>query len=505
MKFRRILCTLLAIIMLMCGLTACGTGASANPPTNAGNGENGHDPVEYTKLPETLPVIKIDTADGKDITGDERNQPYKDCTISVDGSENDFGDAAAKVRVRGNNTAGFDKKSFRIKFDSKQGFLGLNGGAKYKNWVLLACYKDISFLRDAIMFEFGKATLAANGYYCSDFTYAEVYINDSYNGLYLVAEQQQVNDGRIEINEPVSGYTGTDIGYLVEYDGNAVGYRTEDHYFSTQGADYGKLTCENGEQSFPIQWPGTPIRYTVKNDVYSTAQDSFIAAYIPNVYKIMYDAVYNDEYYKFNADYTAIERDSECKSSREAVENAVHLDSVVDMFLLQELGCDNDVDFSSFFMTVDMSANGSKKLAYTAPWDFDSGLGMMRGLEKRDTIFTVNRSTNAAKGLNPWLAVLWQADWFKQAVADRWAELTETNLFERINSLIDFVTEKYEPYFAKNYAKWDNLGKKTDPSVQSDTVERFKTHADSAEFLRDWVNHRVEFLTMYFADLYKNI
>ena len=46
-----------------------------------------------------------------------------------------------------------------------------------------------------------------------------------------------------------------------------------------------------------------------------------------------------------------------------------------------------------------------------------------------------------------------------------------------------------------------NLGRKTDPSVQSDTVLTFKTHADSAEFLRDWFNHRVEFLTTYFSEL----
>lgn len=523
---RRIISIILSLLLVLC-LFACtsrtpvhgtdnggtqgigtpdpGDNTGGSGDNTGGSGNEGDDKFEIN-LPETPARIDITTADGTDITGDERNQEYKLCAVTVTGGRDgeDFANKSAQVRVRGNNTAGFPKKSFRVKFDKKQSLLGLNGGAECKNWVLLACYKDVSFLRDAAVFEFGKATLGQNGYYCSDYTYAEVYINDSYNGFYFVAEQQQVNKNRIDINEPVEGYAGVDIGYLIEYDGNANNpYRPEEHYFRMEFND--KLTTEDGGAAYPTQYGYTDSSrhafHTIKNDIYSNAQKTFITDYMNNVYKIMYSALYKNEFYKFNAEYTGIERDYECASSREAIEKVLHIDSAVDMFLLQELGCDNDIDWSSFFMTADMSATGSKKLAYTAPWDFDSGLGMMRGLESLDKIFSANKCTNAMFGLNPWLAVLWKADWFRQELKTRWAALTATDLFKKIDGVIDFVTQKYAPQITKNYQKWDNLGVYTDERVQSPTVLEFATHADASNYLKAWINHRVEFLTDYFAAL----
>ena len=55
-----------------------------------------------------------------------------------------------KVKVRGNWTTNYPKKSLRIKFDKKQKMFGLNSDGEFKNWVLLAAWKDSSFLRDAV-------------------------------------------------------------------------------------------------------------------------------------------------------------------------------------------------------------------------------------------------------------------------------------------------------------------------------------------------------------------
>ena len=176
---------------------------------------------------------------------------------------------------------------------------------------------------------------------------------------------------------------------------------------------------------------------------------------------------------------------------------------MVDTFVIAEIACDNDVDWSSFFFTFDNSSTGNKKLTFQAPWDFDSGFGMMRGLETYDKIFSANVSTNAMQALNPWTSVFFSADWFRVAVAERFAELEEAGAFDRLIELIDKVTETYKPYFDKNYEKWDNLGKIVD-EVQGDTVTTFQTHADAAKFLREWITHRVEFLSGYFSDVSEN-
>lgn len=75
---------------------------------------------------------------------------YEDCTITLtDEAENTVLDKVeAEVKVRGNWTTSYDKKPLRIKFKKKQSMLGLNEGQAYKNWVLLAEYKDASMLRN---------------------------------------------------------------------------------------------------------------------------------------------------------------------------------------------------------------------------------------------------------------------------------------------------------------------------------------------------------------------
>lgn len=471
----------------------------------------------FSNLAKEIATISITTDDGGEITGgpDHKTQVYKHCSVALENGRDgeNFSAVGANVRVRGNNTAEYPKKSYRIKFDEKIGLLGLNDGAKCKNWVLLACYKDVTFLRDAVVFELAKQTLAKNGLYASDYAFAEVNINGEYNGLYMVAEQQQVNKNRVNVNEPDDGYYGNDIGWLVEFDGNA--YMEEQWEWFTIDYKTGgyEITCEDGTKFYPGQmWHrGEIARYTIKNDIYEpqagesiqTSQYTFIKNYTENVYKLIYDAIYKNEFWKFNADFTALERDGQCAGSRSAIEKAVDIDSMVDTFVIAEIACDNDVDWSSFFFSFDNSATGNKKLTFQAPWDFDSGFGMMRGLETYDKIFSANVSTNAMQALNPWTAVFFSADWFRTEVAERFAELAAAGTFDRLIELIDKVTETYKPYFDKNYEKWDNLGQIVD-DVQSDTVRTFETHADASKYLRDWLEHRVEFLSGYFANISEN-
>ncbi len=42
-----------------------------------------------------------------------------------------------------------------------------------------------------------------------------MYLNNLYWGVYLLAEQQQVNANRINVTEPEDNYTGTDIGFRI--------------------------------------------------------------------------------------------------------------------------------------------------------------------------------------------------------------------------------------------------------------------------------------------------
>ncbi len=172
---------------------------------------------------------------------------YEPCTVTLNDSEGNvlLDSLTANVKVRGNWTTNYEKKPLRIKFDEPQNMLGLNDGADMKNWLLLAEYKDRSMLRNKTIFSIANELYAEDGYYCTDAEFVEVYINDQYWGVYLLAEQQQINKDRVDITEAEEGYEGTDIGYFLEFDGY---FYTEDELqrFHVDYNDNAPLTPYDG-------------------------------------------------------------------------------------------------------------------------------------------------------------------------------------------------------------------------------------------------------------------
>jgi len=127
---------------------------------------------------------------------------YENCTITLKDNGNTLLDnTEAEVKVRGNWTTTYDKKPLRIKFTEKQNMAGLNDGAQMKNWVLIAEYKDASMLRNKATFQIAEEILGKDGFYVSDSEFVEVYINEQYWGVYLLAEYQQINENRVNITE----------------------------------------------------------------------------------------------------------------------------------------------------------------------------------------------------------------------------------------------------------------------------------------------------------------
>ncbi len=112
---------------------------------------------------------------------------------------------ADSIRGRGNSTWAVDsKKPYRIKFGEKQPVFGLQ---KNKSWALLANYYDPTFALNAVGFELGKR-MGLPG--TPNHFHVDLYINNSYKGIYQLTDIVQVNKGRLDIDEKE--------GWLVEFD-----------------------------------------------------------------------------------------------------------------------------------------------------------------------------------------------------------------------------------------------------------------------------------------------
>ena len=509
-------------ILLLLGALLCGC-------SNQSEGQ-GIDSIE-----STLPVISIETISKEADVMDFVTKPvvghvsadiaswtpgykippepyYEDCTISltnIDGTKM-LDAVAGEVKVRGNWTTSYDKKPLRIKFDKPQDMLRMNDGAKFKNWLLLAEYKDASMLRNKTALSIARDLLQRDGHYVADAEFVEVFINGEYWGVYLLTEMQQVHEERVNISAVPSGYTGTDIGYFLELDGY---YMNEDalHRFHVDYADNAPLTPYDGRggngRTMTALSTGPKDRkkdigISIISEIYSQEQRDFIASYVNHVYEIMYAAAYRNEAYTFNADYSAIEKTT-ALTPREAVEQVVDLQSLIDTYILNEVVCDADLYWSSFYMTADFGEGGNKKLTFEAPWDFDSALGNKHRCPDGTGFYAANIIPDVNGGLmyggyetiNPWLAVLANTDWYQELVRDTWTTAYDDHVFDRALQMIETDAENTKTAFAKNYMKWNNIiNNGPFASELSAKAAACKNETEAIQYLSEWLTARVEFL-----------
>lgn len=457
----------LLLILICCLLLALVSTASAEETLD-------EEALWLPDLTGEVPVVSITTADGSfafitDPVRDTKLQgliDYVDATVSVSGG---IEDAGAQVKARGNWTLNYPKKSVRIKFDQKQSMPGLAGGRAYKSWVLLADWKDLSMLHNPTALFLARNMLDAQGLYCADYRYAELYVNGEYWGLYLLTEQQEVKAGRVELPQPGKDDNTRETGYFFEYDA----------YFSEEAQ------LPGSEPTFEVYHMGVAQEqhgYTIKSDITASRQKNYLRSWVRLAYRICHEAAANDRHYAFNDNYTEI-AEFEGASVVDTVSRVIDLPSLVDAYILQEMTCNPDAGWSSFYMTLDMSEGGSKRLTFQAPWDFDSCFGIRAGYESWQGPYLIDKG-------NPWLSVFAQEDWFRAMVEARWAELRRAGVPQAALDLIQRLTDTYAEHFARNYARWPeritNGNEELIPEVNA-----LGSQPEAAAYLHRWLTARI--------------
>ena len=448
-------------------------------------------PAAYSYMPiitEQMPAIYINTPDGSNewVTKYNRQDKidgkidYVDATVSTDNCDEGYvmTDVAAEVKVRGNYTLEYVKKPIRIKFSKKNNLLGLHDGEKYKNWVLLADWKDLSMMNNSLAFYLGNNILGADGLYCTDFRNVEVYLNGQYWGVYLLVEQQEVKDDRTSVPEVDDKYTGNDIGYFFEYDGY--------YYLETEAND--------GDPTFTMTYPSganyrSGIGYTIKSDIYADSQIEFLRNYMNNAYYIAFEAT-KGNYYKFDESYNVV-RDTEATSAMEVVSRVINVQSLVDMYIINELACDLDVDWSSMYLSLDMSAEGDKRVTFEAPWDWDSCFGLRSGIvNDAQGLYAANKG-------NPWFNLLKNQTWYQDMIREKWAEMKKYNLLENTIEFLELEKETYKNYYINNYNRWSERVYQGNGECNS-TLNSYKdintAQGLAADFLINWITARFAYL-----------
>ena len=194
-----------------------------------GDIQNENNPIELTiDKPITIKAIfKHYPASGLPIVKIKTNQvvgPAMDKSSYVEGSLEIIGDGnfegleetTMKIKGRGNSTwwictdasagAVVGKCPYQVKFGDKTSVLGM---PEDKKWVLLAEKSDKSMIRNKIARYMGELSDLE---YTPNAEYVELFINEDYQGTYLIGQKVEESSNRVDIG---------DDGYLIEIDTDA--------------------------------------------------------------------------------------------------------------------------------------------------------------------------------------------------------------------------------------------------------------------------------------------
>lgn len=362
-----------------------------------------------------FPAVNIYTRDGEAILSKER---YVESVIDVFNCGDEFLlSAEGGVKVRGNSTANDDEKPYRIKFTEKQSMLGLHGGRAYKSWVLLRSFWNLA--PDYTGFNLAR-TILDGKYYSSDCAYVNLYVNGQSRGVYLLCEQNQAAEGRVDVTEAKGDEPPTDIGYLLELDNYPD--ENEHPFFVIKHSEY-EFTDLVG-QTRRLE----DACYSIRSDTTTRAQRGFIAKYLRNVYRILVKAA-EGELLMFDENYDLVSASGIYSTAKEAVEAVIDAESLANYLILEELVQNYDVGEGSFYMAVDFGKNSVyPRLTFLAPWDFN--WGYTEDPSAGYYACTFQPPVMDSDRSNVWFIAAMKQEWFADIVKEKWRPLSESGAIE---------------------------------------------------------------------------
>ena len=452
-----------------------------------------------------IPEVRVTTSTGEDPSYKEKEK-YTTMTCSTSNCDDKWvlNEKTGGIRVRGNSTnqSSVNKRAWRLKFDKKSNLFGLNAGPDnkgFKSWCLMADNFDYSYFRNATAWNFGNDLFNYSGNYTTKFQHVNFYMNGDYRGIYLVAEQQQSNYGRMGIDEPQDDdeaelQTSIKRGYLVEIDGLVTTGQTDEEYTFTTGNGSSGGWGGWGQQGDQID--GVTISdkgYAVKSDIYSDDQFNFIKKYINNVLTIFKNAVKGTSLQVIDENADLI--DSPYTTQYETLNAVMDLDSIFRTYVLQEFCKNYDCGWGSFYLFVDFSNKSThKRLTCGAPWDFDLGLGNKKsdGHPNPDGDFILNSGGGFMGGgteFNPWLFLLAKTDFFNEMFERYYSIFNESKTYEKSVQYVEYESSAFATDFANEYAKWGG-----DSGRNSMNTRSYNTHEEAVTYLLNWLKSRKEYL-----------
>jgi len=383
-------------------------------------------------------VIKIDTENGEAITSKDVYINIEAFTLTdPNNSRNNISRRKPdEIKGRGNATwnswnLNYPKKPYRVRFTEQLQLLGL---PKARNWVLLAEFRDPTFLYNPLAFELAKNVLGMP--FTHNYYHVHLFLNGDYRGLYGLTEQMQVHENRINIDP--------DEGWLVNIDS----YWDEEPKFKTTN------------YSIPVMIKSPKLEGAADT---SNPGYNFVMEDWNGLDNLMAVADFPESGYR----------------------DAIDINALIDYLMVNEITENEELGNDRNVRSMLAYKDKGKKIIMGPVWDFDCGFGY--NYTSTHTYFT-----RYAKFIDkiPFLQRFYEDMVFRVRFRERWNEKYEQIM--GITGYVDSIGQKISAAVAEDTRRWLQSG----PSANNGYIasQYIADHAAAINQLKAWLNNRISWL-----------
>ena len=418
-------------------------------------------PPEWFREPiifdtSNLPILMIDTY-GNSIPDEPRIDAYLgiiDNETGLNHVTDDFNGYNGHITIekRGNSSQWNDKAPYRFETvdeDGENNNVSLLGMPEENDWVLYAPWQDKSMVRNILTYKLSNDI----GRYAPRTKLVELYLNDGYEGVYVLMEKIKRDGDRVDISKlNPDEISGDDVtgGYILKFDWFFTGDNIGGFQSNVDGMTYN-------------------YHYPQPSDIVPEQED-YIIDYIDNFENIMS----SDNYTDIDTGYPSI----------------MNVSSFVDFILLQELAKNVDAYRLSTYIYKDKESVDNRLTAGPV-WDFNHGYGNCDYGETWEVDnWLLEYNPEGGDQMSFWWERLWQDENFQYKASERYTELRSTIFSEEhINSIIDSSVNELGDAVDRNFSKWPILGTYVWPNYYV-----FETHEQEIDYLKSWISDRLEWM-----------
>ena len=290
---------------------------------------------------DSIFIFRINTLGGEIV--DEPKIPSA-LTVSIRDSIQYAGNIG--IEFRGETSQWFEKKSYGFETWDREyndADYNLAGLPEEEDWILYGPYSDKSLIRNKLIYEISNSI----GMYASRTRYVELFINEKYQGLYILMEKLKRDKNRINISKLENSEINEELisgGYIIKIDKSDMedGSYTDYNSFQSQFDVFGN---ENGDKKINFNY-----EYPKPGEIHANQKN-----YIKNYF------------YEFESSLASNNFKDPVNGFRKYIDE----DSFIDFFILNELS--NNVD--GYRLSTYLHKERNEKLVIGPIWDFNLSFG----------------------------------------------------------------------------------------------------------------------------------